>query len=254
DHRNHSLIAGAPLSPPPASESWTILAPSSPPRPISPPALPDSLVPPASPWSVDSTPPATPHPSAPPALSGSSFSLAPPWSSVTLGPPWPSGSPHLPQVLEPSAPVTLARRLSVSTLGSTTTCSTTVGQPFLYHGPSLHQLHHGSASWLRPGSCQAPPAPSVFFMAPPSIVSSHVSGLCPNLLLGCSPAFLPALHHHLSPCHIHFFVFLLSPSPSLPLSLRCKVPLFWEGDELSHPRIGCFVFSLIGYRVDLGVV
>ncbi|KAL0170438.1 hypothetical protein M9458_035034, partial [Cirrhinus mrigala] len=93
------------LSPPLASESWTLprpvdptappwlLAPSSPPEPVSPPAPPGSIVPLAPPWSVinhmpqDSTPPAAPY---------SSIPLAPRSGSTTAFQipnllPWPSG-------------------------------------------------------------------------------------------------------------------------------------------------------------------
>ncbi len=50
--------------------------------------------------------------------------------------------------------------------------------------------------------------------------SSWKSVLRPNLLQYCLPAFLQALCHPLSPSHVHSFVLLLSPPPSLPLPPR----------------------------------
>ncbi|KAL0170432.1 hypothetical protein M9458_035028, partial [Cirrhinus mrigala] len=41
-------------------------------------------------------------------------------------------------------------------------------QPFLHHGSSLHRLHCGSPSWLWPGSRLAPPAPSPSCLLPGS--------------------------------------------------------------------------------------
>ncbi|KAI2649347.1 Obscurin [Labeo rohita] len=95
-----------PLSPPPASESWTppqLSDPAAPPQllapplPVGPPAPPGSLVPPALPWSVinppspqDFTPPAAPRRSIPPALSGSSLlqlRLSPLSLQLNCGPP-----------------------------------------------------------------------------------------------------------------------------------------------------------------------
>ncbi len=104
-------------------------------------------------------------------------------------------------------------------------------QPFLHHGSSL-RLHCGLPSWLRPGSCLAPPAPSPSCPLPGSSLhqlhpglclssSSWVSVLRPNLLQLCLPAFLPAV-----PCHHPFStpcVLLLIPPPSLPLSLCHEV-------------------------------
>ncbi|KAI2646231.1 4-alpha-glucanotransferase [Labeo rohita] len=71
-------------------------------------------LPPAPPWSGIDHP--TSRDSVPLAPSGFSIPPAPPWSSVALAPLWPPGS-------------TLPHQLSVSATGSSTTCSTTTGQP-----------------------------------------------------------------------------------------------------------------------------
>ncbi|KAL0182381.1 hypothetical protein M9458_021756, partial [Cirrhinus mrigala] len=108
----------------PAAPPW-LLAPSSLSWPGSPLAPPVFLVPPAPPWLVvnhptpqDSTPPALTHPSVHPAPSGSSIPSAPPWSFVA------SSTSALRILL-----ITLAHRLSVSTLGTSATCSATSALP-----------------------------------------------------------------------------------------------------------------------------
>ncbi len=92
-------------------------------------------------------------------------------------------------------------------------------QPFLHHGSSLCRLHHGSPSWLWPGSCQGPawllllqvppvssfhlvfpgfsclcPGSSLHHLHPGFCVfsSSRMPVLHPNLHLYCLPACLPA--------------------------------------------------------------
>ncbi|KAL0173502.1 hypothetical protein M9458_029470, partial [Cirrhinus mrigala] len=127
-----------PSSPPPASKSWTpprpsdpadlplLLAPSSLPSPVGPPAPLGSLIPPAPPWSVDSTPPAAPRRSvrllprappqspvtpAPPRTSGCPPRLPEPWPL-----PWPSGSSVSPGLIGSRAPPPLAPPPSVGPL------------------------------------------------------------------------------------------------------------------------------------------
>ncbi|KAI2647205.1 Titin [Labeo rohita] len=179
-----------PLSPPQASESWTLpwvidpaappwlLAPSSSPWSVSPPALPGSHVPPAPSWSVIdhppprvSTPPATLCPSVPPSLqrlllpSGSTLvlccfgsgSLSLPLSPEPSVPPWPSRSSASPWLIaSPSPP------------WATPPARPWSHQAFQHHDDSFHQLHRGSPSWLRPGSRLAPPAPSCSCVLPGS--------------------------------------------------------------------------------------
>ncbi|KAL0152806.1 hypothetical protein M9458_043158, partial [Cirrhinus mrigala] len=154
-----------PLSPPPASESWTpprpfdpaapprLSAPSSPSSPVGPPAPPGSIIPPAPPWSVvvppspqDSTPLAAPRRSVPPAPLGSSLPPAPPQSAVAPAPLRPSGSPPPPQSPEPWAPP----------------------WPF---GSSVSPWIFGSPSPPRAPPPSAPP-PHSSTMAPPSVGSA----------------------------------------------------------------------------------
>ncbi len=84
-------------------------------------------------------------------------------------------------------------------------------RPLVHHGSSLRRLLHGSPSWLW-------------------------------------PAFLPALRRPLSPSHIHSFILLLSPPPSLPLFLRCEV-MPGRGVNCHNPLDSSFVFCLCSLPV-----
>ncbi|KAI2655553.1 Transposon Ty3-I Gag-Pol polyprotein [Labeo rohita] len=165
-----------PVPPPPASESrssprpfdaaaapW-LQAASSPLWPISPPALPGSLIPPALLWSVldhlqprDSTTP-TPRPSVPPALSVSSFLPAPPWSSVTLAVAWfpPGSSCSLlasPWLLPPSSPpwtlFVVLSQMSVLCLNLLQFCLPAFLPAHQDHFNICLSLSHGPTSYLR---------------------------------------------------------------------------------------------------------
>ncbi|KAI2667572.1 IgA FC receptor [Labeo rohita] len=160
-----------------------LLAPSSPLRPVSPPAPPGSLIPPAPPWSVvdhlpplDSTPPATPHHSAHPSSSHhpSVRLLLPSRSTLVLCCStsttafWIPASALALWILG----ITLVCQLTVSVLGSTTTCSAAVGQS---PGVSTVGRHH---------VCGLDPTklfllPHIFSLTPPYVGSTLDLGCCP---------------------------------------------------------------------------
>ncbi len=174
-----------------------LLAPLPPPSPIDPPAPPGSLVPPAPPWSgvdppspQDSAPPAAPRRSIQPAPVGSFLPPAPPWSSVAPALPRIStsvtralGSTLAPRILG----MPLARWLSVSASGSSTTCSAAVGRPpgVGSHSSSMAPPSIGSTMGRHYG-CGLCPAwllplrvPPVFSLSPPSFVATLVSARRP---------------------------------------------------------------------------
>ncbi len=182
----------------PAAPPW-LLAPSSPPWPVSPPAPPGSLVPLAPPWSVfdhlpprASTPPATPRPSDSVRLllpSGSTLVLCLSGSTAAFRIPasgsvaWAICSALALRIL----PIALAHRLSVSTSGSTSTCSATVGRPpgvvspsSTISPPSVGSTvgrHHGCG--LGPAWFLLLQVPHVLSLAPPSVWSTLDFGCCP---------------------------------------------------------------------------
>ncbi len=159
----------------------------------------------------------------------------------------------------------------------------------LYHllrlrrSPPLNRqpfLHHGSPSWLWPGSClgpawllllQVPPVSSFHLVHPgfsclrsgsslhhlhPGFCmfsSSRMPVLHPNLHLYCLPAFLPALCHPLSPPHILSFVLLLSPPQSLPLLLSGARPRFQGGGRTVTKLCSCSCCVIISWSSHLSV-
>ncbi len=253
-----------PLSPLPASESRTpprpvdpvaspwLLAPSSPSWPISPSSPLGSLVPPAPPWSVIDHPPtqdSTPSLWLCQAPLSLRLHLGPLSLRLHCGLLDPrlrlsrrSHLRHLGPPNPPRRPGSLALRFRHGLhhhLLHHCQSDPWSRQPFLHHGSSLCQLHRGSPSWVRPGSCLALPAPSPSCLLPGS--SLHLICLGSSCLRPGSSLHL--LHHghcsssssrcpsssgtspnHLFPSCFHSFVLLLSPPPSHPLLfLWCEV-------------------------------
>ncbi len=186
---------------------------------------------------------------------------AAPQDSTPPATPRPAGSVRL---LLPfgSASVTLAHRLSVSTSGSSATCSAAIGRPSGVVSPSSSMAspsvsstvghHYGCGlgpTWRR--MLQVPPVSS---MAPPLLSVVLLPGviLCPNLHLCCLPAFLPAL----SVLCYHPKSTSLSASkspPSHPLFLRREVaPSRW-GVNCHTPGLLCCVFSPCALRDPVSV-
>ncbi|KAI2653672.1 Hybrid PKS-NRPS synthetase TAS1 [Labeo rohita] len=143
---------------------------------------------------LDSTPPAMPCPSGSVRLflpSGSTLVLCRSGSTVTF---WIPASASVAGVICLVLAlrilcVTLAYWLSVFASGST--CSASAGQPPGVVNPSSTMAPpcHGSPSWVRAGSCLAPPAPSPSCLLPGSSLRLiHLGSLC----------FHPgsSLHHH----------------------------------------------------------
>ncbi|KAI2650017.1 IgA FC receptor [Labeo rohita] len=231
----------------PAAPPW-LLAPSSPPWPISPPAPPGSLVPPAPPWSVvdhspprGSTPPATPCPSGSVRLflpSGSTLVLCHSSSTVAFWIPAMVAGDICSALTLRILGVTLAHCLSISASGFTTKCSVAIGQtPGVISPSSTITPPSVSSTVGRHHGCGLGPAWFLLLQVPGlcSLSSFQDSVLHPILHLGC-PLFMPALRPPLFPSHIHSFVFLLSPPPSLHLSLWREVEPSGRDCKLSHHR------------------
>ncbi len=232
---------------PPASEAWTLLrpvdpaapprllAPSPPPSPVDPPG---SLFPPAPPWSGvdppsprDSSPLAAPRCSIPPAPLGSFLPSAPPGSSVAQ----PRISALFARALcSTLAPrilgIPLARWLSVSASGSSTTCSAAVGRPPGVSGHPSSMAPPSVGSTVGHHGCGLGPAVRLLLRVPP------VSSLAP-------PSFVAPLD--CLPAPSRWFVLLLShlrnSHPPLPmLLLRCEDAPFGRGHNVRI--VDCFVF------------
>ncbi|KAL0160868.1 hypothetical protein M9458_044593, partial [Cirrhinus mrigala] len=201
-----------PSSLPPATQSWTpprpfdpaappwLSASSSPPLPFSPQAPPGSIVPPALSWSIVILP--SPHRSIPLALSPSVLchtgSTADLRSSTSASVARALGSALTIRILS----VALDHRLSVSTSGSTSTCSTSVAlpPPWLLPPSAPPWATIMAAAWVSSGSsCSGsllsppwlhPPSdppwtllptldPSVSSLALPSVVTTLDFVCCP---------------------------------------------------------------------------
>ncbi len=214
-----------PLSPPPASESWT------PPRPFDPVAPPWLLAPSSPPWSVvdhppprDSTPQATSRPSCSVRLFfPASSNLGPQLFWLHHGLP----DPHLrlgrrrhllllgppdPQCHPGSSALRLHYGLHRHLLRRRR-LAPWICLPFCHHGSALHQLYRGPLSWLWPGSHLATPSAPFPFCRHPGfscfllgyLFYHHHFGLCCssssrssnhrlNLLQPVRANFSPSLH------------------------------------------------------------
>ncbi len=217
------------------------------------------LYPPALPWLVvdypplhDSTPLAVPHPSVLPAAPRPSGSLPPPWlleSSASAFALFPSGSSALSWLLgSPSPPLTTsppARPPSVGPLESST-----LAPPWHFPPSSPHCCDLGppdsscsksllSSPWLLPpsdlscSSCLLSgsslhlicPAPHVFSLDPPSVITTQETIGCPPPVIRPPPDPPPA-------CRSQPFTFPpLFPNPSFSV-VRGRT--FREGSELSQ--------------------
>ncbi|KAL0161813.1 hypothetical protein M9458_041209, partial [Cirrhinus mrigala] len=193
------------------------------------------------------TPLAAPRPFVPPVLLGSSFPPAPPQpqSSVAPAPPWPYGYPPTPRSPKPPAPPWPSRSSASPWLvGSPSPPWAPPSPAPLPPSSSLRRLHHGPPSWLRPRSRLAPPATSPSCLLPGSSLLLSPLWLLPrssppwtfpsSTRASSGTDFLPTRCCPLSPSHIHSFVLLLSPSPSLPFFSTAQARIFWEGDKMSH--------------------